>query len=319
MDKFWIIKNNENFFLEKKEIDELLKKRNVIGRNKSITYKNYILRNSEDFDEDLYTKAETIVNTDNEYDLVYILWNYNRIKKYVAWMDIYDDRRYNIEYNKTLFNSKEEIKQFINNEDYIIFDLETTWFWKLDQITQFWWIIYKKWKASWKLEFLLKPYKMKVWQEVQELTWITNYKMEKEGKNIDKVADAIYNLLHDKNIIAHNIAFDYWKIQEFFIDLNRDIPLPKMIIDSIDMTKKIAQEDLIIDHIKWFSLNYLVKNILWINISNLEERHTALFDVVYTKKVIDLFLEDRKKWEIEIKKDEKKSKKEPNKDQNCLF
>jgi len=279
-----IFKNNENFFLKKTVLKELLSKKAAFGKDRSVIYKNLYIKNPEYFEKLLRDSMWRLVRTDVSFDWLLLYANFDRIRLLVNDLDITDDINYKIPYNLYVPKSMEEISEILN--DYRLFDTETTWFWVLDQLTQFGIWIFKEKIMRQKAEFYVQKYKSTIPKPVIELTWITNETIEREGKRIDLVLDAIYKLIHNQVVVWHNISFDMDKITELFVDFKEIPPIPSKIIDSIDMFKFIAKSKKIDREIKNMKLDTLTKFFTWIDVKTLTERHTALFDVSVTHNVL---------------------------------
>ena len=277
-------KNNENFFLKKADLVKLIQKKAAVWKDRSVSYKSLYIKNPEYFESLLQKSMNSIVRTDTTYDILLLYANFDRLRDLILDLPITDELKYKQPYTLYKPSTVEEAKELIQN--YRLFDIETTWFWLLDQIIQFGIWIFENWRMKQKAEFYVEKYKATIPPDVIKLTWITNEKIQQEWKSIDKVLDAIYKLLHWQVICWHNISFDMDKITELFIDFKRIPPVPEKIIDSIDIFKLIIKEKKIVKYVKNNKLDTLTKFFTWIDINELEERHTAIFDVYVTHNVL---------------------------------
>lgn len=176
------------------------------------------------------------------------------------------------------------------------------------------------------VHFYIKPYKDVSSDSVLEVHNIPIEKTIKEWLEAKEVVSWLKKFLENKIIIWHNVSFDYNKIAELFNDF--DTPLPKInkVIDSISLFQQLLTWIWIGSKVNKYSLDYMIKLFLWIDMKNVEEktendfsesnqRHTAVFDVKLThqtllKAVEYIWLKDN---ELEIQRLLKNIKKEDKK------
>lgn len=285
---------NDNFFLWKEDLINLLNKRSGIKWLYGWTYKELYMTNLNKFNNALYNAINHLFSSDEKYDALLLYANKERIWPYIIdWEKALSDKpEFFYEYNPYIPQDIAEIEEIM--KDYILIDLETTWFTKLCQIIQvgigFFWEAnvwnedYDKSKMLRKTEFFVAPYKDYINDEIFDITWIRQQDIEEKGHNIEKVLDFLYTILDGKVVAAHNAAFDYWKICEAFIDFRRKPPVPSKLIDTIDLFKLINLKKKF--GLWQFNLNRMAKAFLWEDIENLDERHTALFDVKVTHEAL---------------------------------
>lgn len=279
-----VFKNNENFFLRKDELKQLMAKKAAFWKDRSVTYKNLFLKSPDYFEKLLRDSMDRLVRTDTSFDWLLLYANLERIRLLMADIDVQDTNKYKLPYEVYKPSSIDEISEILN--DYRLFDTETTWFWTLDQLTQFGIGIFKDKVMRQKAEFYIEKYKANIPKPVIDLTWITNEIIEAHWKSVETVLEAIHKLIDWQTVVAHNISFDMDKITEFFVDFKCTPPKPARIIDSIDMFKLIAKTKKIDREIKNYKLDTMTKFFTWIDVKTLTERHTAMFDVSVTHNVL---------------------------------
>ena len=242
----------------------------------------------EKFEEKLKKECQHLVRTDTEYDALILYANLWRVRQIVSWYDVSDDLLIKKTYKKYVPKDIAEIKEIMKS--YRLFDTETTWFWTLDKLTQFGIGIHQDKDGesvmTQKSEFYVEKYKSDIPPNIIELTWITNQTVAEKWKPIRSVLKWIHQLIHDQVVCGHNISFDMDKITELFVDFKFEAPVPRVILDSIDLFKVIAKEKNIERSIKNYKLDTLTTFYAWINVKELTERHTALFDVSVTHNVL---------------------------------
>lgn len=283
-----VLRNNENFFLKRDDLKRLMDKKVAFWGDRNLTYKQLYTKDAEAFEKKLADVCTKLVRTDTEFDWLLLYANLWRIRQFVSKFEITDDLFIKKPYVKYVPKSIDEIVEIM--KDYRLFDTETTGFWTLDQLTQFGIGIFKEKDGEsvmvQKSEFYVERYKATVPPNVVQLTWITDQMVDANGKPIRSVLKWIHSMIHDQVICGHNISFDMDKITELFVDFKFEPPAPRMILDSIDLFKLIAKEKKIERSIKNYKLDTLTKFYAWIDVKELTERHTALFDVTVTHNVL---------------------------------
>lgn len=285
---------NDNFFLEKEAFIDLMNKKSAIKGLYGWTYKELYLKDSKKFLEKLENNMFHLFRSDEKYDALLLYANKDKIWPYlIEWESTIPLKpNHSWSYEPYIPKDLEEIKEIM--KDYILIDLETTWFSKLSQIIQvgiwFFWEA-KKEDGTYdcstmlrKTEFFVSSYKDRINQEIFDITGIMQSDIDKKWHNIEKVLDFLFKTLDGKVVAAHNAVFDYGKICQAFIDFRRQPPIPSKLIDTIDLFKLISIKKKL--WLGQFNLNRMAKVFLNINIENLDERHTALFDVKVTHEAL---------------------------------
>lgn len=151
-----------------------------------------------------------------------------------------------------------------------------------------------------KFETLLNPHQP-IPPYIQSMTGITD-KMVADAPSFEDVAKKIYQLLHDKVFIAHNVNFDYSFIKANLKVAGFDLNSRKLC--TVRLSKKIFPG------FPSYSLGNLCRS-LGITIQN---RHRAGGDTEATVKVFHLLLENDRENHIEksLKKNSKESILPPN-------
>lgn len=152
-----ILKNNTNFYLSNNDLEELVKKKCTFWNKRNLSFRQYIKAYYTDFKEKIVDEVRKLTSLDPLSDVLMIWWNYNRVLEITAWLDnVLDDDLSEEDIEKknkevsVLNNYKidrvskyQEIKDILKGE-YILLDLETTWFNKLNQIIEFWCVVYNR-------------------------------------------------------------------------------------------------------------------------------------------------------------------------------
>jgi len=143
-----ILHNNNNWFLEKKDLIELLEKTAAFWkwRKERWKYKTYIKKDYDDFLSSLKEEVKKNTSLSPESDAILLWANHKNIIYYINWELEINEKikektftKYTI---KELYELK-EIKNILDNEFFLL-DTETTWFNELNQIIEFGWIIYNR-------------------------------------------------------------------------------------------------------------------------------------------------------------------------------
>lgn len=294
---------NDNFFLTKEAFLELLDKKACIRWLYGESYKKVFMENPKKFQSTLEELVQRLYRSDEKYDALLLYANLPRIAPYLidGEKGLIEMPKYSYTYNPYIPKSIEEVREIM--KEYILIDLETTGFTKLSQIIQvgigFFWERWTEWEDEYdfstllrKSEFFVASYKDYINNEITDITGITQNDIDTKGHNIEKVLKFLYKILHWRVVAAHNAIFDYGKICEAFIDFRMEPPVPSKLIDTIDLFKLINQKKKL--GLWQFNLNRMAKVFLGINIENLSERHTAMFDVKTTHEALKAAVEYEK-------------------------
>jgi len=179
---------------------------------------------------------------------------------------------------------------------YAIVDIETTGgYAAAHSITEISIHIFDGKKVVEKFETLLNPHQP-IPIYIQSITGITD-KMVAKAPSFTDVAKKVYQLLHDKIFIAHNVNFDYSFVKAGLHAAGFDLHCPKLC--TVRLSKKIFPG------FPSYSLGNLSRS-LGIIINN---RHRAGGDTEATVKIFRLLIENDKENHIEksLKKNSKES------------
>lgn len=124
---------------------------------------------------------------------------------------------------------------------------------------------------------LLNPY-YSIPRFIQSLTGITNEMVEGE-RDFRSIADELYQLLHDKVFVAHNVNFDYSFVKHHLLQCGYDLNCKKLC------TIRLGRQ--IIPGLRGYGLGKICKH-LGIEI---EDRHRARGDAEATAKLFHYLLE----------------------------
>lgn len=289
-----LFKDNDNYFLPTKELKELLKKQGSFGWLRGKTYKQSFLHQREKTIAELEKAVSKLYSSDSDFEGLILYGNLTRIINTVFNendVEIPDTPALKFEYEPYIPADTAEIKEIMKK--FILLDLETTGFWRLDQIIQVGVGFYgeKQTEVEYfpstllrKSEFFVELYKNTVTPRITAITGITNKDLRDKGKSIRSVLKFLYQVIDWHVVAAHNARFDFGKVAELFIDFGIEPPKPSKLIDTIDLFKVMSKEK------NWklsqFNLNKMAKEFLGLNIENMEERHTAMFDVLITHQAL---------------------------------
>jgi DNA polymerase-3 subunit epsilon len=121
---------------------------------------------------------------------------------------------------------------------------------------------------------------------ISAMTGITD-KMVAAAPRFEEVAENIYNLLHDKIFIAHNVSFDYSFVKSHLREAGFELNTPKLC--TVRMSRKI------IPGFPSYSLGKLSRS-LGIEIN---DRHRASGDAEATAKIFHLLVQNDKEGHIQ--------------------
>ena len=98
--------------------------------------------------------------------------------------------------------------EFLNNSEYIVLDLETTWLTPYREwITEIAAIKCKNWNIIDEFQTLVNP-EIHIPKWIVKLTWITN-EMVAEAPKINEIMPRFSNFLWNDIIVWHNVSFDF--------------------------------------------------------------------------------------------------------------
>lgn len=289
-----LFKDNDNYFLTKKEIEEWMKRQWTFSSFRGKTYKQAFLSSREDTIRALEKAVCGLYPSDSDFDGLILYANLTRILKTVfeeEGVEVEEEPKVKWEYEPYVPENTEEIIDIM--KQYILLDLETTGFGRLDQIIQVGVGFFGEREAEGtylpstmlqKSEFFVELYKNKVTPRITDITGIKPEDVASKGKPIRMVLEFLHKVIDGRVVAAHNARFDFTKIAELFIDFGLEPPKPSKLIDTIDCFKVISKEKGF--KLSQFNLNKMAKEFLGMNIENLDERHTALFDVKTTHEAL---------------------------------
>lgn len=147
-----IFKDNYNFYLEEKELTELLGRKSPWQWN--ITNLAYLRSNYTTFLSKMKYFVKNLTSLEEEAVPLLLWWNISRITHKIALAKTEEEQKVsNYLFEEALYNNlkyslykvanSKEIKDIINWE-FFLFDTETTGFTKLSQIIEFWGILYNR-------------------------------------------------------------------------------------------------------------------------------------------------------------------------------
>ena len=172
-----------------------------------------------------------------------------------------------------LYNSKDKK---INEETFVVFDLETTGFSPInDDIIEIGAVKVKNGEIIDEFQSLVYTDKV-LSREIEELTNITNH-MVKKAEKIDIVFDKFLDFVGDNTLVAHNLKFDLSFINNF-LEKSQDRRFENTAIDTLNLSRAL------VDELKKYKLNKLAD---YFDIA-LESHHRALDD---SKATAEIFLE----------------------------
>jgi len=215
-----ILKNNTNFILSDDEIEELVKKKCTFWNKRNLSFRQFIKAYYEDFKAKLIEEIKKLTSLDPNSDVLLLWWNYTRVLEKTIWLDNIIENEKTKMLPKTFytidrFSKYEEIKKVLANE-YLMLDLETTWFNKLNQIIEFGWIIYNR-KIT------------KTEERIWEAKYIAN---EKLLLSIFKYFDEKYLYWEDWYDIILELSIYWLECQKSKIKLDKEVL--KEIISRFD-------------------------------------------------------------------------------------
>lgn len=140
-----IIKDNYSFYLDDEKLDELLKKKCAFWNKRNLTYKWYIRSHYTEYKDALQKVLIKTTSLEDESDAIFLWANDTRIRNIILDIPYYLDKELlnNNKFSIYKPNNFLEVEKLLNDE-YFLFDTETTWFSKLSQIIEFWWILYNR-------------------------------------------------------------------------------------------------------------------------------------------------------------------------------
>jgi DNA polymerase-3 subunit epsilon len=124
---------------------------------------------------------------------------------------------------------------------------------------------------------LLNPY-YSIPRFIQSLTGITNEMVEGE-RDFRSIADELYQLLHDKVFVAHNVNFDYSFVKHHLLQCGYNLNCKKLC------TVRLGRQ--IIPGLRAYGLGKICKHLD----IEIEERHRARGDAEATAKLFHYLLE----------------------------
>jgi DNA polymerase III epsilon subunit-like protein len=264
--RLMILKNNTNFFLDDEALEELLKKKATFWKKRNLSFRQYIKAYYEDFNNVLIDSIKKLTSIEDGTDILYIWWNYTRILEKTIWLDnvldITDEEikhanlnksKYHNSYHINIVNDDETLRSIIDNE-YILLDLETTWFNKLNQIIEFWWIIYNRKINKDRLDEITK-----IKNDSTLLGMLKYIKMDyiKDNFNIIK------NI--SKELIDYMSNETYWSIvnenwEEIFINIENNL-IEENILWWFDFWSLLIKKELFIEKINKIILSWNIDNV----------------------------------------------------------
>lgn len=173
----------------------------------------------------------------------------------------------------------------MNNKQYIIVDIETTWLSKdRHHITEIAAVLFDGEKIVKEYQTLINPQSPIPWF-ITHLTWITN-EMVKDAPTIDQALPGFFEFIEDHILVAHNATFDYG-----FLNNKGMRYLHVAIENKVLCTRKLANR--LVSELPSKRLECLCDHF---HIAN-ENAHRAMSDVIATVKVFEQFLKILKnKW-----------------------
>ncbi|MFY9548563.1 PolC-type DNA polymerase III [Miniphocaeibacter sp.] len=177
-----------------------------------------------------------------------------------------------------------------NNEEFVVFDIETTGFSRInDKIIEIGAVKVKKNKIVEKYNQLINP-NITIPEKIIELTGITNSMVAHEP-NIDKVLPEFMDFVGNSTLVAHNADFDVGFIRENCRLQN--IQFENAYIDTVALSRSVFPE------LKKHKLNVIAKHL---NIS-LENHHRACDDAQATAEIFLEIIKKLKEQNISFNED----------------
>ncbi len=177
----------------------------------------------------------------------------------------------------------------MNNKQYVIVDIETTWLSKdRHHITEIAAVMFDGKKILKTFQTLINPL-TSIPPFITHLTGI-NDMMVKDAPTIDQALPIFLEFLQDHILVAHNATFDYG-----FLNHNGIIHLNTPIKNNILCTRKLANR--LMPELPSKRLESLCQHFKIIN----GNAHRAMGDVIATVKIFEKFLELLKRKWIEDK------------------
>lgn len=173
----------------------------------------------------------------------------------------------------------------MNNKQYIVLDIETTWLSKYKhQITEIAAIKIDGDKIIGEYQTLINPQRnIPSW--ITRLTGISN-EMVKNAPTISEILSDFLNFIEDNIIVAHNSSFDYWFLSEN-IYKHRAFWLENPVICTRKLTSRLIPE--LPKKNLWSICDYM-----WLTNKN---AHRAMWDTIVTVEVFkNLLILLEKKW-----------------------
>ena len=190
---------------------------------------------------------------------------------------IYGVEAYVVDDEAPLIKNPKDI--YIEEEEFVIFDIETTGFSSTnDKIIEIGAIKMKKGQIIDKFSEFINP-EIKIPMKIVELTGISD-KMVSGAETIDKVLPRFLEFIKNTTVVAHNAKFDVGFITKKCEQLNLSLEDNFSFIDTLEWAK------ILVTDIKRYSLDALTKKF---NIV-LENHHRAIDDAQATAEVFKVLL-----------------------------
>ncbi len=169
----------------------------------------------------------------------------------------------------------------LNNETYVVFDLETTGLSTyFDSIIEFGAVLMERGNIIERRDFFIKP-PQKLSAHIRALTHIDDKMLEK-AKPFKEMKEEILDFIKDHTLVAHNASFDFGFLNE---ELKRSgaKPLNNPVIDTLDLARSMFKR-------RSYRLGNMAK--LYGVEYNEEVAHRADYDAEVLASVFNLMLKD---------------------------
>ena len=199
------------------------------------------------------------------------------VKKNEDFKIIYGIEAYVVDDEAPLIKNPKDI--YIEEEEFVIFDIETTGFSSTnDKIIEIGAVKMKRGLVIDKFSEFINP-EIKIPMKIVELTGISD-KMVSNAETIEKVLPRFLEFIKNTTVVAHNAKFDVGFITKKCEQLNLSLESNFSFIDTLEWAKILVKD------IKRYSLDALTKKF---NIV-LENHHRAIDDAQATAEVFKVLL-----------------------------
>lgn len=157
-------------------------------------------------------------------------------------------------------------------------------------------------KYSLQVHFYIKQYKDYVNKFNEWIHHISNDIIQTQWKTLEESCNAIYKFLNNQVVLAQNSDFDLLKISELFNDAKKKWPKIKNIYDTINIFTEWHKKLWIANLVTYNSLDYITKLYTGVDMKDAtlswtKDRHTAIYDVNLTKKMVDYVVNTNKEYD----------------------